>query len=308
MKEAPVLILAYNRPDQVKGLVESLRELRPMKILVGIDGPKESQADRDKVFQVLSEIQKIDWTDDVEIRSRETNLGIRRAVPDSVSWAIEKYGETIVLEDDVRPGPEFFEYMNSALSQFRNSDTVGHISGYNVVPMGKLLNPQASARASIYPESYAWGTWRRSWTNYEDSLDWATNLSKKELADIVGSSSAAAVWALNFKDAESGAISTWAYRWVASLWKNRLHSISPNRNIAKYTGGEGGTHTRLPSAWQELDVLPILNLNNAKDIVTDYDADRWISKKVFRSTMLGSIRRALESLILSRISRKKLKK
>jgi hypothetical protein len=42
--------------------------------------------------------------------------------------------------------------------------------------------------------------------------------------------------------------------------------------------------------------------------VTDYDADRWISKKVFRSTMLGSIRRALESLILSRISRKKLKK
>jgi hypothetical protein len=299
MKDAPVLILAYNRPAQVRGLVDSLRTLRPMKILVGVDGPKDSQADREKVVSVLKEINEINWTDDVEIRSRDINLGIRRAVPDSVGWAIEKYGEAIVLEDDVRPGPEFFQFMNFALRKYRNSEQVGHVSGYNLVPKEFISHPETSIRFSLYPESYAWATWNRAWVNYSDSLDWALQLSSRELTNVVGSWLGAKVWRFNFTDASSDAISTWAYRWVASLWKNKLVSISPNRNISSYTGRDGGTHTRTPGSWKELGIESINSLESPVFPTIDGKADKWIGKNVFRSSPLGSIRRMAESNVLT---------
>ena len=47
---------------------------------------------------------------------RKSNLGLRKAVVDAVNWANSEYGRVIVLEDDVRAGPQmidFFKLFNS---------------------------------------------------------------------------------------------------------------------------------------------------------------------------------------------------
>ena len=308
MPEAPVLILAYNRPDQIRGLIDSMRPYAPKSVFIGVDGPKETASDSERVRKVIEEVEGINWTDDVQILERKSNLGLRLAVPDAVSWAISKAGRVIVVEDDVRVSKDFFPYMHHCLTEFANENQIGAISGYNPVPRRFITNPGFRSRASLYPESYTWATWDRAWSKYEDDLAWAKESSLGDIKELTGSWRAALVWKMNFADAESGAISTWAYRWVASLWKNKLLSISPNVNLVDYRGQTEGTHTMGSRSWAELDTDEIMGLESGDSSFlkpADELADNWIARNIFRSTNLGVARRAAESLVLNAIRSKK---
>jgi hypothetical protein len=299
LSDIPLLLLVYNRPDQVRGLVDSLRPLRPRKIMVGIDGPSSKPSDTAKVKAVEEEIGRINWTDDVEIRSRDSNIGIRFAVPDAVSWAIGKHGRAIILEDDVRPGRDFLQFMNFTLKEYQAVENIGHVSGYNPVPTQHLTKQRDMLRLSRFPESYAWGTWERSWSKFSDSLEWAVSLSPNQMSELTGSWIRGKVWEMNFKDAHLGAISSWAYRWVASLWRNDLVCLSPNRNLCQYTGQSHGTHTFSPRTFSELSVSEISELTIPEVLNIDTIADNFISEKVFRSTPIGLLRRYMESTVLN---------
>ncbi len=297
-----MLILAYNRPNQIRGLIDSMRPYAPKRVLIGVDGPKETANDVEKVRNVVEEIAKINWTDDVQILERKSNLGLRLAVPDAVTWAMSKAGRAIVVEDDVRVSKDFFPYMNYCLNEFANEDKIGHISGYNPVPKKFITHPQVRSRISLFPDSYAWATWDKAWSKYEDELSWEKESSLGVLKELTRSWQAALVWKMNFSDAESGAISTWAYRWVASLWKNKMVSISPNVNLVDYRGQTEGTHTKGSRSWAELETDEIMMLD-AGDTSTlsaiDELADNWIARNIFRSTNLGVARRVAESLVLN---------
>jgi hypothetical protein len=269
---------------------------------VGIDGPKENSIDKERVEKVIKEVEAINWTDDVQILERKSNLGLRLAVPDAVTWAVSKVGRVIVVEDDVRVSKDFFPYMNHCLEDYKNEQHIGHISGYNPVPKRFISNSNVRSRASLFPESYAWATWDRAWSRYEDDLSWARGLGLGQLKKLTGSMQAAVVWKMNFSDADSSAISTWAYRWVASLWKNKLLSISPNVNLVDYQGQTEGTHTKGSRSWAELETEEIMQLEpeSVPSLkLADDLADNWIAKNIFRSTNLGVARRAAESLVLN---------
>jgi hypothetical protein len=302
LPEAPVLILAYNRPDQIKGLIDSMRPYEPKRIFVGVDGPKDNPKDIDRVRAVIDQVRIIDWTDEVQILERKSNLGLRLAVPEAVTWAISEAGRVIVVEDDVRVSKDFFPYMNHCLTEYENDNLVGHVSGYNPVPQRYITSPHYRSRASLFPESYAWATWDRAWSKYQDDLSWVNELGIGELKRIAGSLQAALAWKLNFADADSGAIKTWAYRWVASLWKNKMLSLSPNVNLVDYQGLTDGTHTKGSRSWSELETAEVMSLETGspKDsLVIDNLADSWISKNIFRSTNLGVLRRTAESVALN---------
>jgi hypothetical protein len=285
-----------------------MRPYAPKSVFIGVDGPKATAIDGEKVRKVVQAVDGIDWTDDVQILERKSNLGLRLAVPDAVTWAISKAGRVIVVEDDVRVSKDFFPYMNHCLDEFANEDRIGHISGYNPVPQKFITNPQYRSRTSLFPESYAWATWDRAWSKYEDELSWAKESNLGDLRGLTGSLQAAVVWKMNFSDANSGAISTWAYRWIASLWKNKLLSISPNVNLVDYRGQTEGTHTKGSRSWSELETDEIMGLESGDTSFlkpTDELADNWIARNIFRSTNLGVARRAAESLVLNAMRSKK---
>ena len=308
MPDAPVLILAYNRPDQIRGLIDSMRPYAPKSVLIGVDGPKGTAIDIEKVRKVIEAVAGINWTDDVQILERKSNLGLQLAVPDAVTWAISKAGRVIVVEDDVRVSKDFFPYMNHCLDEFANEDKIGHISGYNPVPEKFITHPHFRSRTSLFPESYAWATWDRAWSKYDDELSWAKASNLVDLRKLTGSLQAALVWKMNFSDAESGAISTWAYRWIASLWKNKLLSISPNVNLVDYRGETEGTHTKGSRSWAELntdEIMELVSVDASFLKLPDELADTWIARNIFRSTNLGVARRTAESLVLNAIRSKK---
>ena len=291
MRSTPLLLLAYNRPDNVQRLIDRLRETAPQKLMVTVDGPKPSnEADAAKVAAVHKVIESIDWTDDVETRLRPVNLGLRLAVADAVTWATDAHGEVIVLEEDTLPGPHFVPYATHMLERYRDEAHVAHISGYNIVPPAQLTGT-ANSRFTHYPESIAWATWGRAWKAYDDSLEWGSNVSITELAAITGSRISAARWKQNFADAASGRIGTWAYRWIASMWSTGASILSPNHNLVTYAGYDEGTNSVLKAPWDE---LPLYD-GSLEDLVSgevDFDpkAEAWTNRRVFGGTAYGVAR------------------
>ena len=300
MKYTPVLLLGFNRPEKLANLVTSLAVSQPSHLIFVIDGPRsEKLDDLELVKQTQACTELVTWNCEIETRFRPTNLGLRASVTEGVTWAIRKYGQVIVIEDDVVVGRDFMTYMDVMLDRFADDKAIGHINGYNVVPTAQLSRPTSNIRKSRYIESFAWGTWERSWNLFDDSLTWGRNCSLNELRDVVGTLSGAARWKINFSDTKNDRISSWAYRWLASLWRHDMFAISPNVNLVNYRGNDDGTHVLRQPRWVDLAVtnFPEL-LKESSDPVYDQASDRWLGKNVFAESPSGVVDGIATSLAL----------
>lgn len=238
---------------------------------------------------VRDEFSRIDWTDDVETLFRPVNLGLRKAVAGAVTWAVEKHGEVIVLEEDTIPGDLFVPYAIDMLERFRDDERIAHISGYNVVPEAELSFPSAGSRLTHYPESIAWATWARAWAHFDDTMAWGGSVNLTDLAKVTGSRVSAVRWKQSFDDVAANRISTWAYRWIASMWSRGSLTVSPNRNLVTYGGYDEGTNSALwmrrgPSCRSSRVTSPSLETDS---IEFDPGAERWINRVVFGARSSG---------------------
>lgn len=298
MESAPVLLLAYNRPEKLSQLIQRIRVLRPSVLLVSVDGPKISKpGDKDLVLATQKVIQSIDWDVKIETRFREENIGLRLAVQDSVNWAISQYGKVIVIEDDAVPGPQLLDFFNFNLQKFADDQKVMHVSGYNVVPPQNLLS-ETGSRFSRYPESFAWATWERAWKHYDENLTWGLESSVRDIAKITGSTTSALRWKLNFHDAAAGRIGSWAYRWISSMWSQNGTTVAPNRNLLSYSGFDEGTHTVRSPRWKDLPIENLSFSENDNLTITDLEADNWTGSSVFRENPSGIIDGVASSIVL----------
>jgi hypothetical protein len=294
----PVLILGFRRPDNISKIIDAIRPNSPKVIFFSVDGPrKENRNDLELVMQTQLAIRGIDWDCDLKVRFREDNLGIRKAVPDAVSWALESNSEVIVIEDDAVPGPDLLMFMQNQLKLYRNDLNVAHVSGYNLAPLHEISVPRNLTRGSIYPESYLWGTWARAWNLYSDNIgDYGAVVRKMNINKIEK-----LTWFLNFRMAHRDLIQSWAYRWIASMWRGNKICISPNMNLTTHIGSKDGTHTRRKSQVNELWISSIEEFETNISSDVDYAADKWISHSIFHASPRGLIGNAIAYLALAAI-------
>ena len=274
-------------------LITALSASKPRLVVIAVDGPRFQNAiDANLVRKTQETAALITWPATVVTRFRTENLGLRAAVVDAVTWITSEYGRVIVLEDDCIPGPDFVPFSTNMLERFKNEPSIGHINGYNLVASENLLSPGSPIRLTRYPESYAWATWERAWEKYDNDLTWASQCTLQELQKFTHSYVGALRWKINFADAKSERIQTWAYRWLASMWRNNLSIIAPSANLVRYDGHEDGTHTRRKARWTELPITK-QEFNDQHESLNspfhDEKADQWIAKQVFRENTLGII-------------------
>lgn len=298
MSVPPVLILAFNRPDHTKRLISSLSPFAPSEIVFAVDGPRSNHSnDLQNVLRTQESVDAINWPCNVKTIFRQQNLGLRHAVVDAVSETISTYGRAIVLEDDVEVGPNFLGYMTAMLTDFQDDERVAHVNGYNVVPPSHLNNPNHQSRLTKYIESFAWATWERAWKNYDPFITDDPERIISNLTHQLGSLGSNK-WKINFSDARNERINTWAYRWMASIWKQNQLVLSPNQNLVRYTGNDVGTHVVRRPKWTELPVTDSLNSLDKSIVEFDELADQWIGQTVFGESLFGIVEGIAHSTIL----------
>ena len=84
------LILAFNRPDHLLRLITRLREVRPSRIYLAVDGPRPDRiGEQEAVMACRRAVEEIDWT----------GFGLPCVAPsDDGSWCGEPAPESRIVD------------------------------------------------------------------------------------------------------------------------------------------------------------------------------------------------------------------
>ncbi len=241
--QVPVVLLAHRRPDLTALVMQRIREARPARLLVSIDGPRPNHPhDQAAVAAVTRAATAVDWPCDVSVRRGDSNLGCRWGPSEGLDWAFTVVDQAIVLEDDCVPDASFFTFCAELLERFADDSRVMGIGGHR--NEGPDLADGPSYSFSRYTATWGWATWANRWRDVDVAMsDWpqvrATPWLSQQLSDPV----AIAHWQRTF-DAMTAGLDAWDYALQYTLWRQGSYWVRPTTNLVQNLGfGTGATHT-----------------------------------------------------------------
>lgn len=283
----PVLIVAFNRPERLRDLIEHLRIVRPPSVYVAIDGPRaEVDSDVRNVRETRELVRAIDWPCQVHTLFQESNLGCGRGVSTAITWFFSQVEEGIILEDDVLPDPTFFPFCAELLDRYRLDPRVFAISGCNFAPKDALSQPQASYRFSAITHVWGWATWNRSWAHYRFSMArWRHELRGPRRWQAMGGDLGGYVyWSSVFDWMRFGRIDTWDYQLSFAQMAQGGLTATSNINLTENAGFTGdSTHTNYVPPYVQASQPMVFPLIHA-EVQRDLKADRWVRKQILAAT------------------------
>jgi hypothetical protein len=209
----PILLVIFNRPDTTAQVFERIRQIRPSRLYVSADAPREG---RPKEAELCAEaraiIAKMDWDCELKTLYHETNQGCKQAMCQAMNWFFEQEEYGVILEDDCLPDLSFFPFCEELLIRYKDDDRIGHISGNCFLP--GIVKDGLSYDFCSIAHIWGWASWRRVWENFdlnfrfwEDCKDRRSSLfhSKREeiyftsfIADTLGNRYGLSAWDMQY--------------------------------------------------------------------------------------------------------------
>jgi hypothetical protein len=291
----PILLLAFNRPDYLEGLIGRLREIQPTRVYVAIDGPREDRPEEAAKVQACRElVATIDWPCEIETLFQESNLGCGLGVSTAITWFFENVERGIILEDDLEPDPSFYGYCSELLDRYEHDPRVFAISGCNYVPTEDQGFPNQAYRFSQVAHIWGWATWRRSWEAYRlDIGGWRKDLPMRKLWKASGSSlSGSLFWAMTYELMARKMVDTWDAQFVYAGMRLGQYTATSNVNLIENIGfRDDATHTQVA-----VDTLPVQAISLPTvpvPVRVDEKADTWTREHHFRVSLSGIAHQSL---------------
>lgn len=300
----PVLLLTFNRPDNVMRVLERIKNSKTQTLYVACDGPRAgNKEDILKIKAIHEIIANIDWCANVKTLYRESNLGCGHAVSQAITWFMENTAEGIILEDDCLPDPTFFPFCGEMLNRYRNTTNVMQIAGYNM--MSGQYETDSDYLFSQLGWQWGWATWKRAWDHFDITMTkWPLfkeygfqkyHPFSQERVDI-------------FDRTHAGKVDTWDYQWQNAIAICNGLSVVPVFSLIENIGfGLDATHGQHPDVGQRflVPVQPLqFPLKHCPFQYPDQQYDCLLAKKTHPPiALLSRLKRKLSSLF-NRISNK----
>ena len=294
--EFPILYCCYNRPDLVLKSIDILKRLKPKKLYITCDGPKESSEDIKKCNEVKNIIEKTTFLSEVVLKFRDNNLGCKIAMSESINWFFNHEEEGVILEDDILPSLDFFKFCEYSLKKYRNKENIMMISGTN------YLGNNVKSNKYLYSEHFiiwGWATWKRAWSHYDvDMLAWKNKDVVTEIKSRFDEKTFKFLETrfnqifLDYKD-------TWDIQWHFACIKNKGLCVVPEANLVKNIGIEG-THSKKFYETLLLDygVIDMRKLESPKTIEMNKKYDLKINKKFhFKNKFIQNLKSWIKTII-----------
>lgn len=242
MTSAPIAFFAYKRPEHTLRSLQSLAQNEGAdrsQLFIFCDGAK-SDLDQASVAQVRAVVRQQQWCGEVHILERDQNWGLANSIIAGVTELCDRFGQVIVLEDDLVLSPQFLNYMNDALNYYRHQPRVMHISGY-MWPLPMAL-PETLFLGNA--ACWGWATWQRAWQQFHPDADHLfEQIKTQQLQTEFSFAEARPYWKL-LRRQKRGKVDSWAIRWYASVFLQRGLSLYPGRSLVCNIGhdGTGSSH------------------------------------------------------------------
>lgn len=282
---APILLIAFNRPDTTRIIFNKIRDTKPLKLYVAVDGPRRNKEGEDiLVNEVRNIVKNIDWECEFHFLFRDQNLGCGIGVSSAISWAFETTEKLIIIEDDCLPAMSFFSYCNILLEKYKDDARICMISGNNYTE--NFNNTDDSYFFSLYGHIWGWATWKRCWDKFDyDMKDWQSFKNTNQICNIFREKKEQQYFITFYQNfltkKEKG---TWDYQWFYCRIKENGLSIVPSQNLVTNIGVQG-VHTGKESEAHFFQVNEDFEIKDDPQFVlcnAYYDKrhfEQWINKK-----------------------------
>lgn len=280
--QTPILFLIFKRPDTTAKVFEVIRSMRPARLFIGADGPREDREDEvEKCEETRAIVSQVDWPCEVRTLFQEKNLGCRGAPPAAITWFFEHVEEGIILEDDVLPSKDFFYFCQELLARFRDDTRIMAVNGSSM-PTPRIRQKQSSYYFSNWDHIWGWATWRRAWAYYDLSMDkYEKAIQGEYFYDGYTSLDEHYYWknTLDRSYYHSESVTWWDHQWVFARRINSGLVAVPTRNMVVNLGfGHEATNTHTVR-WQAPQVEKMEFPLRHPDIIMQ---DRVTDDEVFR--------------------------
>ena len=242
---SPILFLIFKREDTTRRVFERIREVQPPKLYIAADGPRLDRPDEiAKCEATRKVVENIDWPCEVHRLFRDENLGCGKGVSSAITWFFEHEEQGIIIEDDILPHIDFFQYCDEMLERYKNDERIQVISGFSRFSRtGHKSN--VSYYMSVYMDIWGWASWRRAWNTYTFDVNiFDDNQLRMKLSERLHPSSAKYFWHIYtlMKDFQ---IDTWDFQFFLCQHYYGKFSIVPFVNMIENIGmgGPDATHT-----------------------------------------------------------------
>jgi hypothetical protein len=275
----PILFIVFNRPDTTIRVFEKIRQIKPLKLYVAGDGPREGyDGEKERVSKVREIATRVDWACDIKTLYHKKNLGCKKGCLAAIDWFFENEEKGIILEDDCLPHLDFFNFCENLLNRYVNDERVSLITGNNF--QNSKWRGNASYYFSKFPHIWGWATWRYSWQKYDvgNMKFWPEWKNSRDFLKKIPDKVEKRYWKNIFDLMFLEKIDTWCYPLSASIWYRGGLTATPNVNLVTNIGfGVEATHTK--SKTQENLKIPYKSLGaliHPKKIARNIEADNWV--------------------------------
>lgn len=277
----PILIIAFNRPNHTRRVLDAVMAVHPKDLFVFQDGARECcENDAEKCLEVRKIIEEMTSDSKVRLHSyySDINLGCGPGPAAALDWFFEQNEMGIVLEDDAVPHPDFFPYCEELLLRYKDDVSVRAIGSMKIA-QEKKYGDGSYYFSMMNRNLCAWATWRRAWQSFDIGLE---HVSRRDLSRALRKYDCGALernyWCDRLDEVHEDLCGgkSWDMQFFMSIWLHHGKGIIPNVNLssnigtvgeATHTLGEGNIIDDLPTE----SILPLVHPTTCK---IQHEADR----------------------------------
>ena len=254
--DIPVLILFFNRPQQLGQVFDQVRKARPSRLFLYQDGPR-SEADMPGILACRDIVAQVDWDCQVETLYQEKNFGCDPSEYISQKWAFSHVDKCVVLEDDDVPAVSFFAFCKEMLERYEHDERITMVSGFNVEEQTDDIDGDYFFTTNF--SIWGWASWRRVVDQWDEHYTWLDNpVAVRQLEELIRERG----YRDDFlpmcrKHREQGKAFYETIFWAHMLLSNGL-AIVPRRNMINNLGATadsthfGGSLETMPKGYRRI--------------------------------------------------------
>lgn len=262
MFDIPILIINFNRPKKTRKIISILKNLKPQKLYISIDGPRYNhKLDKVNVNKVKKVFECLNWNCKVKKNFSKKNLGMKLNVINSINWFFKNEKMGIILEDDCIPTISFFLFCKNLLNKYKNEKKIFQINGHNI----NFPEKKNSYYFSKLNSTWGWATWKRAWVKLDLKMNSYKKLKSTNSLEKFYKNKEISEWmdeyykkTLNKKD------SLWSTYWSFTILKHNGICISPFKSLVNNIGFDGSGNTKRYKSFQ---ITKNIKSRNIKKIV-----------------------------------------
>lgn len=284
---APILIIGFKRPLNIKNLLNFLKNNLVEKIYISIDGPRDKN-DLNGVKEVYKSVNQFineaHYNIKIEHQFFPSNLGCGEHCKSAIDWffANEEYG--IIIEDDIDISTEGLYFLSHSLKKYKKDEA---IFGISCSPFLEVNNYENKTIFSLYPSIWGWATWASRWKHYQINIFKDHNIFEIFFVLRKNFSFLESInWVLVLYLFSKGKIDGWDHQFAFQMWKKKGYFIFSPLRLAINIGFDKTATTMIKTPnWYYQKVTNTLN----------YDIG--IKNKVIQPTIFNIFKLCIKILI-----------